>query len=131
MGTFWGMEKEPESLKGEYNRLMEFHENIRPGVEKNEESLKDLFDKFNKRGINLNNNVDYQATKQASITLSRNMEFNTLDPSNPKEAAQREKMLIDETARLKRGMTGRQSSQPAPVSSEEAMQELRRRGLVK
>ncbi len=131
---FGGLAKETESEKGEFNRLIEFHQQVRPGVEATEDSLKDLADKFNRRGLNLNNDVNFQATKQAAISLSRNVEFNTLDPSNPGDAAKREKMLIDETRRLKAGMTGQgpgKSTQAAPVSPEEAIQELKRRGIIK
>jgi len=105
-----------EGGKGEFGRLIEFHQQIRPDIEPTEESLKDLFDKFNRRGLNLNNDVNFQATKQASISLSQNIEFNTLDPSNPQDAAKREKMLIDETKRLKRGMTGQVGKTVTPPS---------------
>jgi len=112
---FGGMKKETESEKGEFNRLIEFHQRIR-GTEGTEESLKDLADKFNRRGLNLNNDVNFQATKQAAISLSRNVDFNTLDPSNPVDAAKREKMLIDETRRLKAGMTGQGGGKVTPPS---------------
>lgn len=113
---FGGLAKETEEQKGEYNRLIEFHNKIREGQEITEDSLADLSNKFNKRGLNLNNSVDFQAAKQASISLSRNLDFNTLDPSKPEHAAKREQMLIDETARLKRGMTGQGGRKVIPPS---------------
>ena len=94
---------------GEYNHLINLHKKVRPEQPITEESLQDLFGKFSKSGLNLDNQIDRDAYKSAISILSKNINFRDMDPNDPEY----DNMLQKEVVRQKALVRGEITTQPS------------------